>query len=305
VKSVTIHKEATRRFQMPRRQPPKGYYRASEAEKILNISNAMIRTYVQKGAIKYLVPEGMKQGFYKKEDVDKLAASLNAFISIREEDEEEITTLEVATKEELNEITNIGSSLFVIPIRGENNPTDPSWRVRAHQKNPESQYALKRGREVIGYASILPLKPNSDKINKLLSVELIREANITADDIETYEANKHVVLYIGAIGIKPGIEKKDRRKYGASLVSHLITKIIGLGKRGIIIDKIIAVGATRSGTRLLQAFGFNEIPTLRKGQREFVLEPEKSSSHIALQYLEALKEWGETFGEQPTEPAKA
>lgn len=213
-------------------------------------------------------------------------------------EEEESIELIVATKEELQEITNIGSNLFVVPARGENNTTSPSWRMKVHEKMPESQYVLKRNTEIVGYASLLPLKPNTDKLKKLLSVELIREANITSEDIETYEANKHIILYIGAIGIKPGIDKEESRKYGASLVSRLITKIVDLGKRGIIIDKLVAVGATHNGIRLLQAFGFSEIPTLRKGQREFMLEPEKSGAQIATQYLEALTEWRETFGEQ-------
>lgn len=277
---------------MPRRQPPKGYYRATEVEEMLNISSAMIRIYVQKGMIKYFVPEGMKQGYYLKSDVDKLANKLNAFLNI--EEDEESTELKVATEEELKEIISIGRSLFVAPIRGENRTTNPNWRIQAQEKNPESQYVLKHNNEVVGYASTLPLKADTDKIEKLLSVELISEANITSDDIETYEANKHVILYIGAIGIKPGIEKNRRKSYGASLTMKLITKIIGLGKRGIIIDKIVAIGATYSGTRLLQAFGFNEIPTLRKGQREFILEPEKSGAPIALQYKQALQEYFES-----------
>src|SRR5579875_2410475 len=100
---------------MPRRQPPKGYYRATEVEKILNVSSAMIRIYVQKGAIKYFVPEGMKQGYYLKSDVDKLAAKLNAFMSM--DDDEEETRLVVATREDLTEIVRIGRVLFVAPIR--------------------------------------------------------------------------------------------------------------------------------------------------------------------------------------------
>jgi hypothetical protein len=278
---------------MPRRQPPKGYYRASEVEKILNVSSAMVRIYVQKGAIRYFVPEGMKQGYYLKSDVDELATKLHAFINMDDEDKE--TKLTVATKEDLTEIIRIGRVLFVAPIRGNEVITSPQWRIAVHEKNPESHYVLKRGEEILGYASVIPLKPNSNKIERLLSVELISEANLTPDDIETYEPEKHVVLYIGAIGIKPDIDKQKRRSYGASLISKFITKLIGLGYRGVIIDKIIAIGGTHNGIRLLQAFGFTEIPTLRTGQREFILEPEKSGSPVVQQYKEALRQWQQKY----------
>ncbi len=276
---------------MPRRQPPKGYYRATEAEKLLGVSSAMVRIYVQKGEIKYLVPEGMKQGFYLKSDVDKLANKLNAFLSLKEDDKES-TKLTVATEKELEEVTAIGRSLFISSGNDGNHPIYPDWRRHAYNKNPESQYVLKHGDQIVGYASVLPFKQDTDKIEKLLSVELIREVNITSDDIEVYEKGKHVHLYIGAIGIKPDIEKDKRTSYGTSLVVGLIDKIVGLGKRGIIIDSIVAVGATRSGIRLLQSFSFSEIPTLRQGQREFAMDMATSGAPVATQYKRALQESG-------------
>lgn len=279
------------RSQMPRRQPPKGYYRATEVEKLLGVSSAMVRIYVQKGEIKYLVPEGMKQGFYLKSDVDKLANKLNAFLSLKEDDKES-TRLLVASKEELSEIAAIGRGLFVSSGDNTNRTTYPEWRVRAHEKNPESQYVLKHGEHIIGYATVLPFKQNTDKIDQLLRVELIREIEITADDIEVYEKGKHVNLFIGAIGIKFDIEKEKRTLYGTSLVVGLIDKIVGLGRRGIIIDSVVAIGATRSGIRLLQSFGFSEIPTLRQGQREFAMDMATSGAPVAMQYKRALQESG-------------
>src|SRR5437763_15971552 len=77
---------------MPRMQPPRGYYRASEAEKILNLSSAMIRKHVENGKIRYLLPEGRKQGFYRKTDVDRLASELETFHILEEESAKTIFT---------------------------------------------------------------------------------------------------------------------------------------------------------------------------------------------------------------------
>jgi hypothetical protein len=107
-----------------------------------------------------------------------------------------------------------------------------------------------------------------------------------------YEKGKHVNLYIAAIGIKPDIEVSRKIGYGTSLVVGLIDYIVALGKRGIIIDSMVAVGATKSGIRLLQSFGFSEIPTLRPGQREFAMDIATSGAPVALQYKRALQESG-------------
>src|SRR5256885_17118053 len=95
---------------MPRLETPKGYYTATQVKKILNISDAMIRSYAQKGKIRYALPPGRKHGFYLKEDVDKLSNELHAFLST--ESEHTISTFEKAKKEDLIEVEKIAMSLF-------------------------------------------------------------------------------------------------------------------------------------------------------------------------------------------------
>jgi len=272
---------------MPRRQPPKGYYRATEAEKLLGVSIAMVRVYVQKGDIAYFVPEGMKQGYYRKSDVDRLASKLNASFDLREDDKEK-TKLMAVSEREIEEVTAIGKSLFVSSEDNNDFPVYSDWRKKIHSKNPESMYVLKHGTQIVGYASVLPFKQDTDKIEQLLRARLIKEVDITPDDIEVYEKGRFVTLYIGAIGIRQDINKKTRTLYATSLVIGLIRKIVELGARGITINKIVAIGATHSGIRLLQLLGFTEIPTLRHKQREFIMVIETSGAQVAMQYKQAL-----------------
>src|SRR5215472_14944420 len=95
---------------MPRIQTPKGYYTSTEAQKVLNLSGAMLRIHVQKGRIQYLLPEGRKHGFYLKKDVDRIANEINAFLDIEEKEE---TKFLVANKDDLPEIVRISDLLFL------------------------------------------------------------------------------------------------------------------------------------------------------------------------------------------------
>ncbi len=58
-------------------QAPAGYYTAMQAKEKLDVSDGMLRTYIRDGKIAHFIPAGMKQGFYKQEDVDKLAREFN------------------------------------------------------------------------------------------------------------------------------------------------------------------------------------------------------------------------------------
>ncbi|MBV9707582.1 MAG: hypothetical protein JO125_09265, partial [Chloroflexi bacterium] len=144
--------------------------------------------------------------------------------------------------------------------------------------------------EVIGFATILPLKPGSKTLERLLRSDTISQAALSAQEIETFEPGKHIDLYIGAIGIDPDLDKDKRRRYGAALASRLINAIIDLGRRGIIIDKVIALGATHNGIRLLQAFGLHEIEPKAPGKRAFIMDVKESGSSVSMQYKEALQE---------------
>src|SRR4051794_8618831 len=130
---------------MPRMKAPNGYYTLTEATKLLNISNAMVRNYVKKGKIHYFIPPGREQGFYLKRDVDNIANEINAFLTM--EDLEESSDFKAASKDELLAIVKIANALFSSGKK--DNPTVPDWRYDILAKNPETQFALKAGDKII------------------------------------------------------------------------------------------------------------------------------------------------------------
>lgn len=276
---------------MPRMQPPKGYIQSKQVQKILNISPAMIREYVLKGKIKHLVPEGRIHGFYLESDVRKLANELDAFLNL--EEETETVTFTHATIADLPACIALNRELFTASYSTDDLTLIKKWTSWL-QKNPEIIYILKRDNEVIGIATTLPVKPNSAKFEEALKDDisfLLGDVNISADDIEEYKAGNHVLLYVAEIGTKPSLDKNLRRKYGAKLISGFMDTIVDLGKKGVIIENILSVGATRSGIRLLQHFGFSEVTFSRPDTRLFAINMKESGAPIIQAYREALQDF--------------
>ena len=80
------------------------------------------------------------------------------------------------------------------------------------------------------------------------------------------------------------------------MIGGFIDEIIDLGKKGVIIQEILAIGATIPGVRLLQAFGFCEVRPLKPGKRTFSLKIEESGAPVAEQYRKAFAQWEEEHG---------
>jgi MerR HTH family regulatory protein len=283
---------------MPRMQSPAGYIRSKEVQEILNVSPAMIREYVTKGKIKHLVPRGRTHGFYLESDVRKLANELDVFLNL--EEEAATSSFRIATPADIPAYIALNRELFTDSdhqfIYNEDDTALSKKWVSWTEKNPEIVYVLKRDEEIVGTATILPIKPKSwEKFEKVLLGDisiLLGDIDISTEDIEEYKPGKHVRLYLAEIGIKPSIHNDLRRKYGAKLIAKFMDTIVDLGKRGVIIENITAVGATKSGVKLLQHFGLCEVMPPRPDTRLFTLNIKESGSPLILQYKQALQKSG-------------
>ncbi|GCF06872.1 helix-turn-helix domain-containing protein [Dictyobacter arantiisoli] len=294
---------------MPRMQPPKGYIRSKEVQDILNVSPAMIREYVSKGKIKHLVPGGRTHGFYLESDVRKLANELEIFLNL--EEETETSSFTTATATDIPGYIALNRELFTerhhqFVYNEDDIALSEKW-IKWITKNPEIIHVLKRDDEIIGTTTTLPTKPNSEKFKKVLLEDvsiLLGDPDLSTEDIEEYEPGKPVQLYLAEIGIKPSLNKDLRSKYGAKLISKFMDTIIDLGKRGVIIDNILAVGATKSGIRLLQHFGLSEVISPRPDTRIFTINMKESGSPLINQYKQALREYQENYLDKQKENAK-
>jgi hypothetical protein len=268
-------------YRMTRRgHPPVGYYTATQAKRKLgNISDGMLRSYVEKGKIRKYTPPSRMQGFYSREDVDKLARTLDEFF---DEPDQPGPEFRQATREDLPELVN-----FLIEVFGGGNTLEK--RLRWYEKNPETAFILRNKGKIVGCVYVLPL--TLQKIEAiLLDPTPGSTKSITENDIQLYIPNEPAYLYVVSMGVRPGTSNTAKRARGQTLIRGLIRFLVNLGERGIHVQLIAARTDSRDGVNLLKRVGFTEIESNTQS-RNFVIEVGRSGVPLLMPYKRAFREW--------------
>lgn len=264
---------------MPRINVGDQYYTASEVKAKLGITQGTLYNYVRNGYLKPIVPPGKRQGVYLRKEIDQLARETQAFLEGRN-----LTpaTFGRVSKEDVAASVELTRKLFGLRGSVEENI---SRRLEWIAKNPDILYVLKAEDQLVGYAILLPLK--LEKIYKILDgLEFSQE--VKAEEVETFEAGHVVSIYLMGIGVTPGLSIGEKRVYGSRLISGLMEVIIDLGRRGVIIETLIARSDTPDGIRLLKR-GFTQVPSMTH-TRNFIIKVEESGLPVILEYKKAFEQ---------------
>jgi hypothetical protein len=273
-----INNERETESMTKRGEPPAGYYTASLTRRRLgNISDGMLRTYVQKGRIDRLVPPGRLQGFYKREDVERLARELDG---LGEPMEVTGTHFERATKEDMPECVDL-----LINVFGGGNTVER--RQRWIEQNPEIGYVVRSRSKIVGCAFVLPLA--AAKIEAIFGDQSSASiASIEPEDIQPLLPGIPAYLYAVSVGVKATTTTAKRAR-GQVLVRGLLEMLYSLARRGVAVKLIAARSETRDGINLLRHIGFTEIES-RTSNRNFVIEVERSGIPHIMEYKRILAE---------------
>ncbi|MBA2678933.1 MAG: GNAT family N-acetyltransferase [Ktedonobacteraceae bacterium] len=266
---------------MPRMNVGRQYYTAKEVKEKLGITQGELNTFIRNGTLKPETPPGKKQGVYKRTAVDQLVRERQAFMTMPQKTS---SVFSKATKEDIKATVEITRVLFGLR---ESPELTEARRLAWFDKSQEIFYVLKSEEQVVGYALMLPLKP--EKIEKILSGEEYSQ-EIAASEIEDFIPGKPLHIYLMGVGIIPGVSHYEKRSYGARLVAGMMKVLIDLGKRGIIIDTFAARSDTPDGIRLLK-HGFTEISTTTYA-RNFTIKVKESGIPFIQEYKQALRESG-------------
>src|SRR6266699_5456033 len=230
--------------------------------------------------------EGARKGYLLK-DVHHPSKLLNKFLTEMEEEEVDLSTHHTtakfvkATEEDIPEAVALAAEVF-----GGLNTIPVEKRTAWLRKNPDIDYLLKQGDQLVGYLTFVPLRPET--IEDLLTLKRYAK-DLTADDILTYEPQQPVDIYGMAIGVKPGVSLSQKRLYGERLILGAKSVLLDLAKRGIIICRIIAHSFMPDGIRLMKHIGFTETPPKAPGLRDFMIDIESSGIPFLREYKEVLK----------------
>lgn len=263
---------------MPQTKAYKEYYTAAETKAKLGITDGQLYNYVRYGHLERITPPGRKQGVYRREDVDKLALEIRAFLS-GSTNVKRITFTKV-TKEDIPENVKLAQAIFG-PKTGITIATRTAWI----EKNPDVSYQLCLDSTIIGCATLLPT--TRERIESILKGQANSEET-TSNDVETYSKGGKYNIYIMGVGIEPSFSKTEKRIYGGKLVRGISEALIDLGKRGIEIEAITARSHTVDGIRLLRHLGFTQIPSVTQDVN-FRIEISKSDIPLIDTYREELR----------------
>ncbi|HEU5377563.1 MAG TPA: helix-turn-helix domain-containing protein [Ktedonobacteraceae bacterium] len=253
----------------------KGYYTAKEVKERLGITDGMLYNYVRYGHLERVMPPGRKQGVYKKEEVDKFALEMQAFLGSREESKS--VTFTPVSKSDIEETVRLTNEIFHTQL-------DRNIRLSWVTRNPQVSYQLCVNGSVLGVVTMLPLKP--EKIEQILRGEANSEET-KPEEIEVYEPGRPYHLYAMGVGVSSVLSRFEKRLYGSKLITGLYETILEFGKQGIEIETISARSHTVDGIRILRHIGFKQIPSITKDVN-FCIDVPSSEIPFAQQYREAL-----------------
>jgi ribosomal protein S18 acetylase RimI-like enzyme len=278
-----------------RGHPPAGYLTASATRKKLgNISDGMLRSYIQKGLIERAVPPGRKQGFYKREDVEKLAREIE--FSWQGDTKAARSHFRQATAADIEAIADIDERIFnATEDEPEPRKTYLQWDrdtyLRWMQRNPQTFFVLTNAaNKVLGFASLLPLK--KETLDRFIRDE-IKWMDIPNEDIDLFEPGKPLHLYIIAICVDPIYPRKVKEGYGARLISGVFDFFLDLARRGVEIATITARNELNhpDGKHLSQKLGMPQLRSPVARMHLFSIRVADSGYPLLVQYYDTLARW--------------
>jgi hypothetical protein len=267
-------------FMTQRGMPPEGYYTASTARRKLgNISDGMLRSYIQRGLIERTIPPGRKQGFYKRETVDNLAKDI---LSSWGDNILKSHIKPVETLNEMQECINIANIVF-----GGTDDTPMEIYAGRIKANPNCYHMVKSNNKAVGLIGIVPLREGT--LSKVLAQRV--PVDISNNDVVPFKPGTVTEIYISIMVTEPNASELHRRIWGMRMIRHLMRLVTEWGHQGIIIKTIGARSAMPDGIKLLQHLGFTEIKRATPERRTFIIDVEKSGIPFIEEYQQALNEW--------------
>jgi len=261
-------------------------YTSGEARKILGVSTSTFKTYVDNGRIRKITPPGKTQGFYVKEDVDKLARERAPFLQMeksvkrgkREKAGPIKTDVDWMKPSDLPAILKLDYVVYQEDIVG-----DIGLYVSWYKKNPKiTLLAFERGNRdnVLAYISLVPLPEQA-----ILSIlkEDRSELTISPNEVEPYDRPGGYTLLAESVVTHP---EHPEQLY------HVIQSALEFWYEQYpekYIEKIYAQAFSDEGDILIRKLYFS--PLYNLSDRAYVLDLNKrGASKLIRSFQESLEQ---------------
>src|SRR5579885_79571 len=194
-------------------QNEEDFYTASQARKVLGLSEATFFARVKAGQIPKKIPPGKRQGVYPKKIIDALAQAMQLLF----EQHEHIMFSRSQMVEQEQEM-RIGIKCF-----GAEYITPLPERIAFQLKSEYTFWSLKVDGRVVGYISVFRFPP--EFLDDLLTGRRI-EREITVREVLAFERHKPFDVYIDVMAVDPDLPTHLRRLYAGIIASRFADTIL-------------------------------------------------------------------------------
>ena len=261
-------------------------YTSGKARQVLSVSSSTFKTLVDSGKIRKMTPPGKKQGYYVKEDVDKLAKERSPFATIEQsakrrrasKKENIVTEVDWMKPSDLPAILKLDYIVYQEDIVG-----DIGLYISWCKKNPKITLLSfdKNNREnVLAYISLVPLP--EETILSILKEEK-SELSIGPKEVETYERPGGYILLAESAVTHPDHPEQ---------LNHVIRAIFEHWCKQYptkYIEKIYAQVFSEEGDVLVRKLFFSPLYDL--SDKAYVLDlRRRGASRVVRNFQECLKQ---------------
>lgn len=220
------------------------FYTASEARKVLGLTEATFFLRVKQGQIPKVIPPGKRQGLYPKSVIDALAQAMHILFESQEHMVFSRSTL-LEQEEEMNIGIRAFGSEYITPL---------PERIAFQLKSEYTFWSLKVEGHVVAYISMFRFP--AEFLDDILTGRRI-EREITVREVIPFTRREPFSVYIDVLAVDPQLPHHLHNLYGGIIVSRFADAILNLRDNGFQIAKLYTVTATREGDNLVRKAGFH------------------------------------------------
>ncbi len=257
---------------------PQGLYSASEAIKRLKVPRSSFYEMIEKGTIKKVTLPGRSDSYYLKAAIDSLAKARELFTAKYATD---APTFSKATEEDIKGIYEVALSLW-----GTRGTYPYEQRLARYKKNTDIYYVLKYIDIVVGFSTLMPIKPKS--VEEILETGKPGYEVIKLDDILPFSTTEPIEYLFLEIAIRDDAPKP--KQHAMHLISATSNEIDNFAKKGVTFKKLWATSRTEDGINISKKLGFKETPLPPDGKTiAFELDTETTDNILLKEYKEIVK----------------
>jgi len=263
---------------------PVGYYSASQAMRRLGIGSSTLYHFVEVGKIRRIVPPYMKEGYYPKEDIDKMVKERELFLLTYSKDTAKFTK---ASEEDIRGIHEVCTNLW-----GDRTPSYEA-RLNSYKQNSSIYYVVKKEGIVVGFLGLIPFR--RDILEEIMSAGqndfYLRYQQILemSDSILPFIPGQPVYSLSLDMQVRKGTPKEEL--YGMRLIQGCIEVLGKLAEQNITIEKLHASSGAPHAIKLCRDAGFTELPQLPGTTRKrFEMNLATAKSPFAKDYQKMLEQ---------------